>query len=80
MLLGAKTTESSKVYQTVVALTYLVSLNTFSSIFGKYCSQKSSSNWKDFSVCQGCNSPIKNNELPFPPPYDIAAATKMRRE
>ena len=42
MLLGAKTTESSKVYQTVVALTYLVSLNTFSSIFGKYSSQKSS--------------------------------------
>ena len=80
MLFGAKTTESSKVCQKVVAFTYLVSLNTFSRIFKKFSSQKSSWNWKDFFACQGCNSPVKNNGLPFPSLYDLVAAAKMRRE
>ena len=34
--------------------------------------------WK-VSVCQGCNGPVKNNWLPFPPPYNLVAA-KMCRE
>ena len=80
MLFGAKTTESSKVCQKVEAFTYLVSLNTFSRIFKKFSSQKSSWNWKDFFACQGCNSPVKNNGLPFPLPYDLVVAAKMRRE
>ena len=80
MLFGAKTTESSKFCQRVVAFTYLVSLSTFSRILKKVCSQKSSWNWKDFFACQGCNSPVKNNGLTFPSPYHFVAAAKMRRE
>ena len=64
----------------LVASIYLVSLNTFSRIFEKFSSQKRPWNWKDFFVCQGCNSPVKNNGLPFPSPYDLVVAAKMRRE
>ena len=35
---------------------------------------------KRVSVYQGCNGPVKNNGLQFPPPFDLVAATKMRRE
>ena len=80
ILFGSKTTEPSKVCQKVVAFTYSLSLNTFSRIFEKSSSQKSPWNWKDFFVCQGCNSPVKNNGLPLPSPYDLVAAAKMRRE
>ena len=34
---------------------------------------------KRVSVCPGCNGPVKNNGLPFPPPYYLVAA-KMHRE
>ena len=80
MLFGSKTTESSKVCQKVVPFTYSVSLNTFSRIFEKFSSQKSPWNWKDFFVCQGCNSPVKNNGLPFQSPCDLVDAAKMLRE
>ena len=40
MLFDAKTPGSSKICKSVVAFTYLVSLNTFSHIFEKYSSQK----------------------------------------
>ena len=80
ILFGSKTTEPSKVCQKVVAFTYSLSLNTFSRIFEKSSSQKSPWNWKDFFVCEGCNSPVKNNGLPLPSPYDLVAAAKMRRE
>ena len=35
---------------------------------------------KRVSVCQGCHGPVKNNGLPFPPPYDLVVVTKMHRE
>ena len=35
---------------------------------------------KRVSACQGCNGPVKNNGLPFPPPYGLVVGTKMRRE
>ena len=35
---------------------------------------------KRVSVCQGCKGLVKSNWLPFPPPYSLVAATKMRRE
>ena len=50
MLLDAKTPESSKICQRVVAFTYLVYLNIFSRIFEKYSSQKTPKNWKSFFV------------------------------
>ena len=40
MLFGSKTPELSKIFQTLVAFIYLVSLNAFSRIFEKYSSQK----------------------------------------
>ena len=33
---------------------------------------------KKASVCHGCNGPLKNNGLPFPPLYDLFS--KTRRE
>ena len=31
---------------------------------------------KRVSVCQGCNDPVKNNELPFPPPCNLVVVIK----
>ena len=35
---------------------------------------------KRVSICNGCNGPVKNCVLPFPPPYDLVIVTKIRRE
>ena len=120
MLFGTKTQESSKICQTMVVFSYLLSLKAFLlylranfKYFWKIFLTKDPSNWKCFfvkisplsnfinairdvtcneilitivklcdwkvSVCQGCNGPVKNNWLPFPPPYNLVAA-KMCRE
>ena len=120
MLFGTKTQESSKICQTMVVFSYLLSLKAFLlylranfKYFWKIFLTKDPSNWKYFfvkisplsnfinairdvtcneilitivklcdwkvSVCQGCSGPVKNNWLPFPPPYNLVAA-KMCRE
>ena len=110
ILFGAKTPESSKICQTAVAFSYLVSTPIFTYFWKIFLTK----NWKCFfvkisplknfinvirdvtcnellttlvnlcdkrvSICNGCNGPVKNCVLPFPPPYDLVIVTKIRRE
>ena len=60
---------------------YLLSIpKHFFTHFWKIFLTKKSMKLERLLCLSSCNSPVKNNGLPFPSPYDLVAAAKMRRE